>query len=228
MRKLEESDAFCSVIRDDIKTLGIPTWELIREAIRDGRTNDALALVDYCYSEIKPLHDNLCFFIDCVLARLASLDEKEVYRFLRKKFKPVIDHWLSERPGVKESLQRGIELQRGHGGNCSITEETDRYVVTCDPCGSGGQLRRTKNISTVRRAHFWTWGKSNIPYYCVHCCVMWEILPIEIRGYPIRISLIGNRPEDPCTHLYYKEPELIPAKYFVRIGQSKPRHKPLK
>lgn len=222
MIRLEKSNAFGRVIRqDDTEELGIPTWTLIREAILAGKMDEALNLLDYCYSEIKPLHDKLCSFVDCALNQLARFNEEEVYKYFRIKLEPVIRIWLSKTPGVKESLQKGLELQRGHGGNCSVTEETDRYVVICDPCGSGGQLRRTKDSSMVKKAYFWTWGKSNFPYYCAHCCVMWEILPIELRGYPIRINIIGNKPEDPCVHLYYKEPKLIPDEYFARINQIK-------
>jgi hypothetical protein len=50
---------------------------------------------------------------------------------------------------------------------------------------------------------------------------MWEILPIEMRGYPIRINLIGDKPEDPCVHFYYKKPELMPDEYFAVTGQLK-------
>jgi hypothetical protein len=44
---------------------------------------------------------------------------------------------------------------------------------------------------------------------------------IELRGYPVRITLVGDKPEDPCVHLFYKKPELIPEEYFTRIGMKK-------
>ena len=47
-----------------------------------------------------------------------------------------------------------------------------------------------------------------------------EILPIEMRGYPICVTQYSDRPEDPCVHLYYKRPELIPDEYFTRIGKT--------
>jgi hypothetical protein len=222
MIRLEESKALGRVIRqDDIEELSIPTWKVIREAILKGKTDEALTFLDYCYFETKTLHDSFCSFVDSLLTRIGNFDEEEVYKLLRIRWEPVIHCWLADTPGAKESLQRAIEYQRGHGGVCRITEETARYVVTCDPCGSGGQLRRTKEIVPVKKSYFWTWSKRDVPYYCVHCCVMWEILPIELRGYPIRINIIGNKPEDPCLHLYYKKPELIPEEYFVRIGQKK-------
>jgi len=32
---------------------------------------------------------------------------------------------------------------------------------------------------------------------------------------------MGEKPEDPCIHYYYKKPELIPKEYFTRIGVTK-------
>jgi hypothetical protein len=222
MVRLEKGPGVGRVIRrDDIGELARPTWTLIRESIRAGKVDEALALLDYCYSETKTLHDGLVSFVDYLLTYLGDFGEEEVYQALRKRYDPVVRRWLSDTPDLTGSLERCIEFQRGHGGKCTITEEPERYVVTCDPCGSGGQLRRTREIRVLKKAFFWTWGKKNIPHYCVHCCVMWEILPIELRGYPIRVNLIGDKPGDPCIHLYYKRPESIPEEYFTRIEKSK-------
>jgi len=222
MVRLEKSKALGRRIRqDDPGELAVSTLTLAREATRAGKVDEALDLLDYAYSESKNLHDAIISLVDDLLTHLANINEEEIHKVLRKRFEPIIRHWLSETPDAKGSLQRGIESQRGHGGHCKIIEEPDRYVVACDPCGSGGQLRRVKDVAFVKKAYSWTWNRSDIPYYCIHCCIMWEILPIELRGYPIRINLIGDKPEDPCVHLYYKNPELIPEEYFTRIGQLK-------
>jgi hypothetical protein len=220
MIKLESSKALGRMIRqDDTEELAISTWTLVRNAIRAGKTDEALTFLDYGYSEAKMMHDSMCSFADDILTYLATFGEEEIYKLLRKRYEPVIRRWLADTPGVKESLERAVEFQRGHGGVTTIKEEPNRYLVTCDPCGSGGQLRRTKDAVKTKRGYPWTWGKSGIPYYCIHCCVMWEILPIELRGYPIRVTLIGDKPSDPCVQLYYKSPELIPQEYFARIGK---------
>lgn len=39
-----------------------------------------------------------------------------------------------------------------------------------------------------------------------------------IRGYPLRIHELPERPGDPCVHLFYKDPAAIPEPYFTRIG----------
>jgi len=220
MIKLEKSEVLGRIIRrDDAEELAKPTWQLVREAIQAGKSNEALNFLNYAYIETKSLHDSFVSWIDGLLTQLAIFDEEGIYTFFRNRYEARVRRWISETPGVKESLERCIEYQRAHGGDCTIKEEADRYVVTCDPCGSGGQLRKNKNLGSSKKAYPWTWSKSGVSYYCSHCCVNYEIIPIELRGYPIRINLIGNRPEDPCVHLYYKKPELIPEEYFTRIGQ---------
>jgi hypothetical protein len=219
MVKLEKSEVLGRVIRrDDAEDLAKPTWQLVREAIQAGKTKEALAFLDYAFIETKTVHDSFCTWIEGLSTYVANFREEEIHKFLRIRYEPRVRHWLSQTPGVKESLERGIEYQRAHGGHCTIKEESTRYVVTCDPCGSGGQLRRGKDVGIAKKAYPWTWNKNGVSYYCSHCCVFWEIIPIEARGYPIRITLIGKKPEDPCVHLYYKKPELIPEKYFMRVG----------
>lgn len=220
MIRLEKSEALGRSIRqDDVEDLAKPTWNLVREAIQTGKVNEALTFLDYAFFEFKSVHDSLCVWIDVAFSQLSNFNEEEIYNVVRKRYGPRMLRWLGDTPGVEESLQRGAEYHRAHGGNLKIKEEPDRYVVTLDPCGSGGQLKRTTEFGVARKAYDWTWGKSNVSLYCSHCCIMWEILPIEARGYPIRITEIADRPEDPCVHLYYKKPELIPEKYFTRIGK---------
>jgi len=217
MIRLRKSEVLGRLIRqDDIPELGISTWVLVRKAIQSGKRDDALELLEYGCSEGKTMHDSLVSFVDDALTHLASYGAVEVYKVIRHRYYPRVMEWLSTTPGVEESLQRCVEYQRSHYGNVEVTEESDRYVVRCNPCGSGGRLRLTKKVGVTTKAHPWSWGKSGVPYYCTHCAVLWEILPKELRGYPIRITLPGDSPEEPCIHYYYKKPELIPREYFDR------------
>ena len=105
--------------------------------------------------------------------------------------------------------------------NITITEEPDRYVVKLDPCRSGGRLRRTKSVGTTKKAYPWSWSRSGVCYYCCHDCLLMEIIPIELRGYPIAVFEYSDNPQDPCVQFYYKRPELIPEEYFTRVGKTK-------
>jgi len=222
MIRLRKSEALKREIRqDDPVDLAIPTWALVRQAMQGDKVDEALHFMEYGCAEDKAMHDSLISFIDDALTHLASFGEEEVYKVIRRRYYPTVEGWLSKTPGVEDSLQRAVEFQRSHYGNVRVIEEPERYVVRCEPCGSGGRLRATKSVGTTKKAYPWSWGKTGIPYYCTHCPVLWEIIPIELRGYPIRISLLGDKPGDPCVHLYYKKPELIPEEYFTRVGKTK-------
>ncbi|OGP50226.1 MAG: hypothetical protein A2Y79_07925 [Deltaproteobacteria bacterium RBG_13_43_22] len=222
MIRLEKSETSQKIIRqDDIAELATSTWDLAREAIQAGSIGKALEFIEYGCAETRTMHDTMISVIDYALTRLASFNEEEIEGFLRQRYSPMMGDWLSNAPGVEENLYRCAEYQRSHFGDFTIQDEPDRYVIRCDPCGSGGRLRRTRSVQTTKKAYAWSWGKEDIPYYCIHCCLMHEIIPIEIQGYPVRVTLIGDKPTDPCTQLYYKKPELIPEKYFTRVGKIK-------
>lgn len=221
--KIEKSEALGrNIRREEGEALTRSTWDGVREEIRAGNVDAAMAGLDYGMAEAKMMHDSMCSFADDVLTRLAQVaGEDEVYQLLRKRYSPTIRHWLDTTPDVKGSVERAVEFQRGHFGETSIREEEDRFVVTCDPCGSGGRLRRTKKVERVKTPADWTWNKPDVPIYCTHCAVMWEILPTEMRGHPIRINLPPEKDSDPCVHLYYKDPAKIPQEYFDRISRRR-------
>lgn len=222
MVKLSKSEALKRKIRQDKPAdLVIPTLTLACDAIRAGRTQEAIDLIEYSDAEKKLIHDSLVAFTDDVLTRLARHDEAELGELLRERYYDRVKNWIAATPGVEETLQRFTEYQRGHFSNFKLVEEPDRYVVTYDPCGSGGALGKTKKVATTKKAYPWSWGKKGVPLYCTHCCMAWEILATEIRGYPLRVTQIGEKPGDPCVHYYYKKPELIPEEYFTRIGKVK-------
>ena len=88
MVRLEKGAGLGRVIRrDDIGELALPTWTLIRESIRAGKVDEALALLDYCYSETKTLHDGLVSFVDYLLTRLGDFGEEEVYQALKEEIR---------------------------------------------------------------------------------------------------------------------------------------------
>ena len=224
MVRLEKSEALGRKIRqDDIAKLGISTWDLACQAIREGRSEESLELVDYACMEAKMLHDTMVSIAEMSFTFIAdNFGEEEVDRLIRLIFQPKVEARLSAPLSVEEFIQMYVELMRGHfSGSITITEEPDRYVVKYDPCGSGGRLRRLRAVGTTKKPYPWSWNKAGVSYYCAHCCISNETLPIELRGYPIKIILPGDKPEDPCVHLYYKKPELIPEEYFTRVGKTK-------
>ena len=223
MIRLERSEVLKRKIRkDDLAALAISNWDLISTAIKAGRTNEALDFLEYTRLESQANNDSFVSFVENLLTYLANnFGEEEVFKSLKPRYHARMTEFLFTTRGVEDILQRCTESQRRHHANLRVTEEPDRYVVSYDPCGSGGRLRRTRSVGVTKRPYPWSWGKAGVPYYCTHCCVNWEMTAIELRGYPVRITLIGDRPEDPCVHLFYKRQELIPEEYFTRIGMKR-------
>lgn len=223
MIRLEKSETLQRKIRqDDVAELSIPTWNLVRKAVKAGKINEALEFINYGCFEAKQMHDILAEFPDIALTHIAKCcGEEKIIKILRKRYYDRTKNFILTIKNSKEALQRLVEQQRAHFSEFTVVEESDRYVVRTDPCGSGGRLRRIKQVGITKKTYPWSWNKIGIPYYCCHCCVYFEILPIELRGYPIRVHEITERPEDPCIHYYYKSPELIPEEYFNRVGKVK-------
>jgi len=223
MIRLEKSETLQRKIRqDDVPELAISTWDLVREAIQAGRPDEALEFMDYELTLDKVAHDLLTTINERFVTHLAGFGEEELEKVWRQIYSAHRAGWMSTRPGAVELLQRFTEDHRGiHRSDFTIVEEPDRYVVKLDPCGTGGRLRRTRGVGMTKKAYDWSWGKSGVAYYCTHCCLGWEIIPIEVCGYPTCIVQYADNPEDPCLRFFYKKPELIPEEFFTRIGKAK-------
>jgi hypothetical protein len=223
MIRLKKSQALNRQIRqDDISDLVVPTWKLAHEAVKAGKADEALGFMEYGQFESKRMHDSQIACTDEAVTYLAEcFGEEEVARFWRRSFHPRVKDWLAGNLSVEELLQRTTENHRGHGAKLAITEDLEKYTLILDPCGGEGTLRRIKSVGTTREAHPWSWGKTGIPYFCTHCCIAWEIVATELRGYPVRVHEVTANPDDPCVQVFYKKPELIPEHYFARVGKVK-------
>jgi len=134
---------------------------------------------------------------------------------------------------------RGHLSGPGRTGEVSLSEEPDRWVFRFDPCGSGGRtLRADANADRAARAappfgfgvttgrHDWAWRTEGVCLYCAHCCQLQERAPIARLGYPVRVvepPVWGtSEPRDYCTWSVYKDPQLVPAEAYRRVGATKP------
>jgi DNA-binding FadR family transcriptional regulator len=134
---------------------------------------------------------------------------------------------------------RGHLSGPGRTGEVSLREEADRWVFRFDPCGSGGRtLRADANPDGAARTgepfgfrvtterHDWAWQTKGVCLYCVHCCQLQERAAIARLGYPVRVvepPVWGTtEPRGYCTWSVYKDPQLVPAEAYRRVGAIKP------
>jgi hypothetical protein len=231
--------------QDDEAELGEPTTKMICNAIDEGRLEDAKALAQYSVVERKPLHDLFADFIWDILTQIAQrFGENEVGAVLRASQST----WMMKRAWksflkmtVRERVQMTAEMMRSHvfslsgsGKEVEVIEEPDRWTIKLDPCGVGGRMRRGDpadrtpsrlgppyNFGTTKEAHNWSWGKKDVPYYCVHCAFN-EILPMEWGGHPLWVTGYDPNETKPCAWHFYKSANLIPEEYYARVGRKKP------
>jgi hypothetical protein len=115
----------------------------------------------------------------------------------------------------------------GREGSVEIIEEPDRYRLVFDPCGSGGAMRRdgegawARCMAVFKEPSPMTWGRAGqVPAYCTHCAAN-ERTSIERNGYPLWVTEFNPDPRKPCGWTVYKDPALIPARYFDRLGTTR-------
>ncbi len=237
--RLEWSDALGRMTRtEQVSEQGILTWDLVRDAILEGRRDDAIAWLRYIQNGenyVKPTGPGVVARVQSQLAYIARrYGEEHVERLLRWWRRKLVDAGgePTYRMTPLERLQYHAEMERadysGVNGRFEVREEADRYVMMLGPCGNCGKLRRaetagTSDLGKTSRPYAWSWGQAGVPYYCTHQCVWWEIMAIEDLGYPVKITEWSPAADVPCRILFYKDPAAIPEKYFARVGLTKDR-----
>ncbi len=125
-------------------------------------------------------------------------------------------------------IQVAIEGMHGHlggptrRGEVTVTEHDDRVAMTFHTCGSGGRILAAGRNGVVAGTHDFAWSTPGVCSYCVHCCVLQQLTPIDDFGYPARVIDPPTRPGDPCTWTVYRDPSLVPAEAYERVGRTKP------
>ena len=127
----------------------------------------------------------------------------------------------------------------GRQGDIEIVHEQHRTGFRFAPCGSGGRSLDTRITDGDPRAgtpygfavtttpHDWAWNTVGICSYCVHCCQLNEVMPIDRLGYPTRVIDAPTwTPDDPvtsCTWWVYHDPADVPDHVYERVGRDPAR-----
>src|SRR5581483_11628794 len=122
MTKLEWSETLGRMLRkDDWDELGVPTSEKLKEAIAAGRTEEALALVDYLVGGARSMHNVLTDWVWALLTWVARTHgEEEAGQALVES----AEAWARPRYGftyeipakmsVEERVQQTVEAMHTH------------------------------------------------------------------------------------------------------------------
>lgn len=125
------------------------------------------------------------------------------------------------------AVQSAIEGMHGHLGGGSgdgeviVREHANRVEMEFDPCGSGGRLRAEERFGVTEGRFDFAWNETGVCRYCVHCCVLMQLEPIDRLGYPVRVVDPPLHPGDPCRWTVYRDVDEVPEDAFHRVGRQR-------
>lgn len=180
------------------------------------------------------VHDALVFWIEHLLADIAAeWGEQAVYEAVVQAYdrlwKPRYETWFSMSP--IERVQLSVEGMRGRmsgprrRGDVGIREEDDRFVLSFNPCGSCGVLRRGDPDSGRpplvtggnQQPHPWSAFRTGVGWYSLHSPMVMEYLPMS-SGLPPFRPLDSCDGHGPCTWFIYKNPARTRSEHFQKMG----------
>jgi hypothetical protein len=225
-------------------------------ACEEEKGSDAYQRFQAALSRWRIAHDRACnrvyLHVDLCARHLGEARVGEFWDELMGEVYPTRDRFDLDRTPWSESAEilsvDTVETFRGHLsgpgrlGDLEISEEPDRIVFSFSPCGTGGQtfldregddapgfevpMGDVSRFGVTTRPHDWSWRKTGVCLYCVHCCQLQERIPIQRLGYPLRVIepplWPAARGEGRCTWTIFKNPSEIPAEVYERVGESKP------
>lgn len=127
----------------------------------------------------------------------------------------------------------------GRQGDIELIEEPGRTGFRFAPCGSGGRSLDARitdgaprsgapfGFAVTTEPHDWAWNTVGICSYCVHCCQLNEVMPIDRLGYPTRVidppTWTPDSPTTSCTWWVYQDPSDVPDHIYHRVGRDPAR-----
>jgi len=191
--------------------------------------------------------DRLSGLIDIAVRMVGESSLGDLWNFLMDEWYPVHARYsLSHQAWSESAHQLMIAIVDGfhahlagpsRQGDIELIEEEHRIGFRFAPCGSGGRSVDRSitdgsplagppyDFAVTTEPHDWAWNTRGICSYCVHCCLLNELIPIDRLGYPTRVIDPPTWPNDgssvnACTWWVYKHPSLVPDSVYLRVGRS--------
>ncbi len=239
---------------------GAEGWAEYRRLIDDfvfacgaGDGARAAACLEAARLSWRATHDRACDWVYGLLdAVVRHLGEARIGPLWDELMAPMYETYERYDPEVNawpDSIRRLVlvagESLKGHlsgpgrMGDIEIVEEAERWVLSFDPCGSGGRAYREDeaegyrprmappyDFAVTEEEHDWAWNKKGVCVYCVHCCQLNQRMPIARFGFPTRVVEPPLWPEartgGKCVWSVYKDPSAVPEQAYREVGSVKP------
>lgn len=223
---------------------GAGDLERARRSLAEADGPGALAAVELMRVRWAAQHDGLVVWIQEVQAEIAERFGEDAIResvtlAYEHIWKPRYALWGRMSPELR--LQLSVEGMRGghlsgprKRGDVGVSDEGDRFVMSLDPCGSCGVLRRGDPDSgrpphpsaTNQEPHPWTQGRTGMSWYSIHSMIALEYIQMSAGGPPLRPVEDCDLPDRPCRWFIYKDPAKPRRVHYERQGFTPPPDAP--
>lgn len=185
------------------------------EAIKTGKTEEALDYLDKVYEQFHALHDAYSNDISLLEGTLAQTQGEEWYEaFERKKVFELIGPKYERYKGMspEEKVEAICNSMRAHYSEFHVIEDEEKFVVAITGCGAGGRLIRDsiakRQNAITKKPHPWSFDRVGFPYYCSHAYFLNDLfreLGINMKiEYGRQYDDHGNKIDDPCQYIIWK------------------------
>lgn len=211
--------------KQELEELKVSIYEKLRRAIREGDKEKALGLLEEVDRNRNTYRDVFLTWIDILQTYGADkLGEELVYDtnriFGERSIWPTLFEGALGPISAEDRLRKRAYVWTSvHGINLDEIEEDEEKFILKLKCPTGGSVRSKEQFGKTKKAHPWSYGQEGVCYYCTHCPVTLEIMPIEKFGYPAWLCL--PQPEGRCIQYIYKNPESVPEEFYKRVGMEK-------
>lgn len=193
------------------------------------RNHDAKAAIEWLDEKEKvqyvALHDYLVgFMADSFSWVYRHFGEDELLKFhldTAEGQKTGFEKW--EQMSPEDFAKTTAFLLKQHMGNVEVAQDEEKFIVTQNPCGSGGQFNLsgayegTEKLPVINTPGPLTFGQDNIPVYCSHCAIWNGTATINWFGHPQWVFDSPAQADGSCVMHIYKDPHNIPENYTQRV-----------
>lgn len=160
------------IVRNDLL---IGPKEKAVEAIRAGKTEEALRYFDQAYEQFRGIHDAYVEIVNDLMARLAEAKGADWYEAYER------DRWAARMRArypvwkdlpAEELVKAFVAMHRPHYSEFHVEEDDDKFVLKVTACNAGARLLKdgvaVRQNSVTKEAYPWSANQAGFPYYCSH------------------------------------------------------------
>jgi len=189
--------------------------EKAAEAIKAGKTQEALGYLNDVHEQFHKLHDAYCDHLSLLQGTLVEtqgdkwyegFDRKTVFELFYAKY----ERWTRMAP--EQRVTDICNSHRAHYSEFHVEEDNEKFVVVITGCNAGGRLVRDgiakRQAAVTKKPYPWSFNREGFPYYCshgYHLNALWKELGLNVElQWGRQYDDQGKRIDEPCRYIVYK------------------------